>query len=124
MLAGPGGHKGRRSSPAVRGNGTFDPALGCGPERMVAVEVSDVSNQVSSLPVEVLLAGLVRDWVRGALPGEEDAAERAVALAERAYAGGASVSEACREARAFIGSWSRHPSHESMRPHLQHIRAS
>ena len=38
-------------------------------------------------------------------------AEQAVAIALSACAGGASASEAYREARRFVGSWSNHPSH-------------
>jgi hypothetical protein len=57
---------------------------------------------------ELLLAGLVQEWVREAPPDERIAAERAAGLAARYYAGGASVSEACWEARRFVRSWTRH----------------
>ena len=61
---------------------------------------------------ESLLAGIVRDWALGVLPQETAAADGAVRVAMRSYAAGASVSESCREARKFLGSWSRHPSRE------------
>lgn len=60
---------------------------------------------------ELLLAGLVRDWASGAVPGEPAAADAAVVVALRCHAGGASVREACREARRFVECWTRHPSH-------------
>jgi hypothetical protein len=52
------------------------------------------------------------------MPGEPGAANTASAAALRAYAGGASISEACIEARRVVGSWSRHPSREVRRPSL------
>lgn len=61
---------------------------------------------------ELLLAGLVRDWASGVVPGEPAAANAAAAVALRCYAGGASVSEACREARRFVECWARHPAHQ------------
>ena len=64
------------------------------------------------MPFELLIADLVRDWVEGLLPGEPAAADGAVGVALRCYTGGASVSEACREAQAFTSSWARHPSHQ------------
>ena len=60
---------------------------------------------------ELLLAGAVREWAEKVWPGEPAAAEGAVTVAMRCYAGGASVSEACREARGFLRGWARHPSH-------------
>lgn len=60
---------------------------------------------------ELLLAGVVREWAEGAWPGDSDAADGAVSVAIGCYAGGASVSEACREARGFLRGWARHPSH-------------
>ena len=64
---------------------------------------------------ELLIANLVRDWAGRMLPGEPGVAERAAAQAVRCYAGGASVSEACREARRFVECWSHHPSHQPLR---------
>ena len=65
-------------------------------------------------PNEVLVAGLVRDWVDGAVPGQDSLADRAAYLAVQCYAGGASVSEACREARRLVESWLDHPSHKDV----------
>jgi len=61
---------------------------------------------------ELVLAEAVRAWVGGELPGDAEAAERAAAVARRAFAQGMSVSEACARARAFVGSWARHPAHQ------------
>lgn len=58
-----------------------------------------------------VLGNVIREWVQRWLPEEPVAAERAAAVAAEAYRGGASVHEACEEARAFLGSWVRHPSH-------------
>jgi hypothetical protein len=60
---------------------------------------------------ELLLAGVVRKWAEEVWPAEPAAAEGAVTVAMRCYAGGASVSESCREARGFLRGWARHPSH-------------
>lgn len=61
---------------------------------------------------EFVMADMVRRWVGDVLPGQPAAADRAVAIALRCYEGGSSVGEACEEARRFIGSWMRHPSHQ------------
>ena len=60
---------------------------------------------------EVVLAYMVRDWIWRVLPGESDVVDAAVTVALRAFAGGASITEACIEGRRFAGSWCRHPSH-------------
>jgi len=60
---------------------------------------------------ELVIAEVVREWALHALPDDTNAADAAAALAVRCYSGGASVGEACQEARRFVGSWSRHPSH-------------
>ena len=60
---------------------------------------------------ETVLVELVRALVDQEFPGEPATSERAVAVAMAAYAQGASVTEACRQARGFLGSWARHPSH-------------
>lgn len=70
--------------------------------------------EVSGITSEELLLDLVRDWVSDVLPGDAEAAADAAQVALSAYEGGASVSEACSEARRFVGSWCRHPSHWSM----------
>jgi len=57
------------------------------------------------------LVEVVRAWVNQEVPGEPATADRAVAVAVAAYARGASVTEACQETRAFLGSWARHPAH-------------
>lgn len=61
---------------------------------------------------ELVLADMVRTWAAGVL---EDPAmtDRAVRVAESAYAGGASIGEACAQARLFVGSWVAHPSHRA-----------
>lgn len=59
----------------------------------------------------LLLEEVVREWAAKALPDEPGVATRAALLARSAYEHGATVTEACEEARAFVGSWARHPSH-------------
>jgi hypothetical protein len=59
---------------------------------------------------ELALADVVRRWTNDVLPGNVDAADRAVAIALRCFVGGASVAEACEAARRFVGSLARHPS--------------
>ena len=70
--------------------------------------------EITGMCSEDLLLALVGDWVAEVLPGATEAAADAAQVALRAYEGGASVSEACTEARRFVGSWYRHPSHWSM----------
>jgi len=60
---------------------------------------------------EMLLAEFVRAWVDQEFPDEPATADRAVAVAVAAYERSASVSDACRQTCAFLGSWARHPSH-------------
>jgi hypothetical protein len=59
---------------------------------------------------EVLLAAIVEQWARKCLPDEPDTVHRTTLIALDCYAGGASVSEACRVARNFIRSRVSHPS--------------
>ena len=61
-----------------------------------------------------LLERAVRDWVEQELPGETGLAGRAGLVAGDAYARGATVGEACREAHALVRSWCRHPSHRRL----------
>src|SRR5581483_216773 len=68
---------------------------------------------------ELLLASAVRQWVDEVLPGDDAAARAATGLAVGVYEGGASVAEACEQARQFIGSWSRHPSHQPIHRELR-----
>lgn len=57
------------------------------------------------------LGDAVRLWVTEELPDEPTVAERAAFVARSAYERGASISEACEEARSFVSSWVRHPAH-------------
>jgi hypothetical protein len=59
---------------------------------------------------EEILYGVVREWAGRQCPGDDRAAVLATCAAIRAYASGASVSEACREAQRALECWSRHPS--------------
>ena len=63
----------------------------------------------------LFIAHMVRNWACRVLPEEPAVADAAVMVAIRAYAGGASISEACDEGRKFMGSWARHPSHCRLR---------
>ncbi|HEX4819527.1 MAG TPA: hypothetical protein VFV00_04925 [Acidimicrobiales bacterium] len=65
------------------------------------------------METEFIIADTVRRWAHEVLPEEPAAGEAAAALAIRCYMGGASVAEACQEARHFVESWSRHPSHRT-----------
>ena len=60
---------------------------------------------------EHVLAQAVRVWVERELPGDQGAVTRAAAIALNCYRESASVSEACRQASDFVGSWTRHPAH-------------
>lgn len=57
------------------------------------------------------LAGSVWDWTQQHCPDDPRAAQMAVSVALSSYADGASVAEACEQARAFAASWSHHPAH-------------
>jgi hypothetical protein len=59
---------------------------------------------------ELVLAGQVKSWVEKVAPGERQLCEAAMARALASYAGGASVSEACEEARRLVACRMRHPS--------------
>lgn len=65
---------------------------------------------------ELALEDLVRHWAAEMLPGEVGVAERAANIALVSYASGASVDEACGEARIFVEGWARHPSHHPVPP--------
>lgn len=60
---------------------------------------------------ELVVAGMVRAWADDVLPGDGDAADRAVGVAERCLAAGASVSESAEEVRRFLRCWGSHPSY-------------
>jgi hypothetical protein len=55
---------------------------------------------VIPLTPELVLAETMKSWAEQVFPGDKQAADLAVFIALRAFCGGASVSEACREARA------------------------
>ena len=61
------------------------------------------------MDVELALAGSVWEWSRQRCPDDPHVAEKAVAVALSCYVGGASVAEACEQARAFVASWAHHP---------------
>ncbi len=60
--------------------------------------------------VELILANAVRDWAERVAPGDEATIRAAVETALYLFASGASVSEACEEARKRTLSRLRHPS--------------
>lgn len=66
---------------------------------------------VGTVMPELLVAGMARAWATRLMPGDTRAADGATRAALRSFTGGASVGEACQEARRFVASWSRHPSH-------------
>ena len=84
------------------------PCPGRGARRKVDSEVVPLTN-------ERLLDEVVQKWADLMLPGEARAADIAAQIARERYSHGASVTEACRQARTFLGSWSRHPSRPTAR---------
>ena len=60
---------------------------------------------------EDVLSQVIVAWVSENFPEQPGAAERAAAVARASFRDGATVGEACRDARSFVGSWVRHPSH-------------
>jgi len=64
------------------------------------------------MSAELVLAEQVQWWVERVAPGRRLLAEAAVAEALTSFAAGASVSEACEEARRLVESRLRHPSSE------------
>jgi hypothetical protein len=58
---------------------------------------------------EVVLSGMVRAWTHRQIT-DDKVANRAVEIALSTYAGGASIAEACEEARRFVLGWIHHPS--------------
>lgn len=65
--------------------------------------------------IELVLERCVRDWVETVTPGDERTAARAVARALGAYAAGASVPEACDQARRLVLGRMHHPSNRPTR---------
>lgn len=70
------------------------------------------------------LGDVVRAWVVRQYPGIPEVGERAAGVAERAYVGGATVRQACEEAQAFAGSWSRHPANQRWMAGAPYLKAS
>lgn len=62
------------------------------------------------MATELVVAELVRAWAGDLLPGNSEAEDRAVAVAARCLAAGASVHEVAEEVRRFLHSWAAHPS--------------
>ena len=65
---------------------------------------------------ERLIVATVRGWAQEAFPDEPCISDPAVGAALRAFAAGASASEACREGRRFLRCCQRHPSTGRTRP--------
>jgi hypothetical protein len=63
---------------------------------------------------EELLLDIVATWAARTSPGDIETGSAAAAVALSAYAAGASVGEACREARRFLGCRANHPSRRSI----------
>ncbi len=82
----------------------------------------DTPYQSDEQCAEVILANAVRDWAEKAAPGDERTVQAAVETALYLFASGASVSEACEEARVMVESRLRHPSHA--RPVRHYAEAS
>ena len=58
---------------------------------------------------ELIIADTVRKWVGSVAPGVPRLADQAAVVAVRAYEAGASVAEACEEARRYTESRLQHP---------------
>lgn len=58
-----------------------------------------------------VLVEAVQAWVDQIRPGDRGVAERAAVVALTSYQEGRNVSEACRQASAFVQSWISHPAH-------------
>jgi predicted nucleic acid-binding protein len=58
-----------------------------------------------------VVAETVRAWVDQSQPGDRRVAERAAFVALITYREGRNISEACRQASAFVQSWINHPAH-------------
>lgn len=59
---------------------------------------------------EELLVDIVETWATEIMPDDAESGRAAAAVALHAYVAGASVSEACREARSFLRGRAAHPS--------------
>jgi hypothetical protein len=65
---------------------------------------------------EELLIATVQTWAAELFRDDPHVGQRAAALALSAYIGGASLSEACHEARVFLAGRARHPAGRGGRP--------
>jgi len=72
--------------------------------------------EVVQMDVAYALAGWVREWAGEQCPGEPRVSDMAVSVALNTYFGGASVAEACEQARSFVVSRTLHPAHRGIRP--------
>ncbi|HET6873314.1 MAG TPA: hypothetical protein VFH70_00950 [Acidimicrobiales bacterium] len=81
------------------------------PRPVSGAQCHDGSYHYDDQPVEVVLANAVRDWVERIAPGDEPTIRAGVETALYVFASGASVSEACEEARSTVLCRLRHPSH-------------
>lgn len=75
------------------------------------------------MSVEAELTDAVGEMVEAVLPGDRRARRDIVGAALETLAAGASVAEACEEARRLAGSRARHPSREPLAPVLPATRA-
>ncbi len=62
------------------------------------------------MTAELIIADAVRNWTETIVPGDSATADAAVRYAIEAFAGGASVTEACEGARRMVICRSHHPS--------------
>jgi len=89
--------------------GTFGP-VGC------CAFVVRSYQEVVQVDVAYILVGCVREWTREQCPGEPRVSDMAVSIALSSYFGGASVAEACEQARSFVLSRAAHPARNGNRP--------
>jgi hypothetical protein len=73
------------------------------------MSVLESCREVVRVTDEKLLVSMVQTWGAELFPDDPQVGRRAAALALSAYMGGASLSEACREARVFLAGRARHP---------------
>lgn len=71
--------------------------------------------EVVQMEAAYALAGWVREWTREQCPGEPRVPDMAVSVALSSFFGGASVAEACEQARSFVVSRTVHPAHRGNR---------
>lgn len=64
-----------------------------------------------------LVGLLVRQWAEEVVPDDPAVVDRAVRVAQRSYASGGSVGDACWLARRYIECWSEHPANRRHRGH-------